>query len=88
MNIKNIIYQLEEAKEELDTTIDEIKSIPEYDYGEFVVAMTHLYHHINTAWNSRDASDKETEECSDENFNKWRQFPSDDRLFLDKSEDV
>ena len=83
MNKENIVFHLQEAKEELDRIISEFQRNPEYESAEYLVQMSHLYHHINTAWNSRDASEKEVEECSEENFNKWRQFPDAEGLLLD-----
>ena len=84
MNLHNILFHLKEAKEELDKTIEEIEKNKEYEFGEFVVAMSHLYHHLNTSWNSREAAEEEIEECSDENFKKWRKFPDDKELLLDE----
>ena len=49
MNRDYVLYHLREAEEELIRTIREIANVAEYDYGGFVVAMMHLYHHINTA---------------------------------------
>ena len=83
MNLPNILYNLEEAKEELDRIITDIKKNEDYEYGEYLVAMGHLYHHLNTAWNSRNASEKEVEECSDKNFKKWRRFPKNNELIFD-----
>ena len=83
MNLQNMLFHLKEAKEELDNTIEEIEKNKDYEYGEFVVAMSHLYNHLNTAWNSRDATTQEAEECSEENFKKWRKFPKDEELLLD-----
>ena len=83
MNIQWILSHLNEAKEELDRTIKDIEKDEDYDYGEFVVAMSHLYNHLNTAWNSRDATIQEAEECSEEDFKRWRKFPKDEELFLD-----
>ena len=77
MNKAYVLYNLKKAKEELDKTINAIEKDPKYDYGEYIVAMTHLYHHINTAWNARDANQKEADECSEENFKAWRQFPAE-----------
>lgn len=77
MNKDWVIYNLKEAKEELDRTIVDIENDPEYDLGVFFVSMQHLYHHLNTAWNSQNASQKEVEECIQENFNKWGEFPKD-----------
>lgn len=77
MNKDYILFHLREAKEELDRTVVAIESVPDYDFEEFVVAMQHLYHHVNSAWNARDAPPSDAEECSQENFVRWRQFPTD-----------
>ena len=77
MNKAWVLFNLKEALEELKRTIKEIESDPEYDFGQYLVAMEHLYHHINTAWNSRNSTNQEDEECSESNFAKDRQFPSD-----------
>ena len=77
MNKEYVLFHLEAAKGELEKTLKEIKTDSEYDYGNFVVAMQHLYHHINTAWNARDASTERAEACSEDDFQRWRQFPSD-----------
>jgi hypothetical protein len=77
MNKGYILYHLKEAHEELTRTIREIEQDPDYDFGEYLVMMTHLYHHINTAWNAKDARPEQTDTCSEEDFERWRQFPSD-----------
>lgn len=71
----NILFNLQEALEELNRTAEEIKTDPEYCEGEFYVAMQHLYHHINTAWNGRNATLDEIE--TQDKFDLWRQFPND-----------
>ena len=77
MNRDWVLFHLTEARDEIDKTLSEIRETPDYDYGEFWVAMQHLYHHANTAWNSRDASKAEVEQASDDDFNRWSQFPTD-----------
>jgi hypothetical protein len=77
MNKDHILFHLREAHEELTHTIQEIEQDPEYDIGEYIVAMMHLYNHINTAWNGRDASPERAQACTEEDFVRWRQFPSD-----------
>jgi hypothetical protein len=77
MNKQWVIWNLKEAKEELDRTIAELESDPEYDYSEFSVAMSHLYDHLNTAWNAREARKQEVQECTKESFDRWRQTPDD-----------
>ena len=77
MNKDYVLFHLGEAKEELDRTILEFRDDSEYDDVEFLVAMGHLYHHLNTAWNARDVSPDRAEECSEEDFQSWRQMPTD-----------
>jgi len=77
MNREHTLWHLHEAVEELQRTIHEIEDKPEWDYGEFSVAMQHLYHHLNTAWNARDESPERVRACSDTDFIRWIQFPQD-----------
>jgi hypothetical protein len=77
MNRKYVLYNLKEAQGQLSETIEEIENNSDYEYGEFIVDMEHLYHHLNTAWNAQDTAEKESDECSEQNFNKWRKFPDD-----------
>jgi hypothetical protein len=78
MNRDWVLYNLREAHKELQRMISAAESTPDYDVGEFMVGLYHLYHHVNTAWNSRDESEAVVRECSDENFYRWRQFPIKD----------
>ena len=48
-----VLFHLREAEEELKKTIAGSESTPDYGYGEFIVAVTHVYHHLDTAWNSK-----------------------------------
>jgi len=77
MNRDWVLFNLREAIEELTRTISEIEATPDYGYGEFSVAMQHLYHHLNTAWNARDATPDQVATCTETDFQMWRQFPVD-----------
>ncbi len=77
MNRDWVRFHLGEARDGIATTLAEIESTPDYDYGEFWVAMQHLYHHLNTAWNSRTATELQVKQASDQDFNRWNQFPTD-----------
>ena len=77
MNKEYILYNLKEALKQLSETVNEMENDPGYEYGDYVVDTTHLYHHINTAWNAKNSSELESEECSDKNFKEWRRFPKD-----------
>ena len=83
MNREWILLHLKEAHEELTRVIEECEKSSDYDAGEYLVAMTHLYDHLNTAWNSKDASIEEVRTCSTGSFGKWRQFPSDIDMSVD-----
>jgi len=70
MNKKLVTFHLNEAHEQLRATLAEMSRDDDYGSGEFVVEMQHLYYHLNTAWNAREASDAEAEPGSDELFNR------------------
>ena len=77
MNRNWVLFHLREANEELARTIAEIQAKSDYGYSEFWVAMQHTYHHLNTAWNSRDATPAQVEPGTDADFSRWSQFPAD-----------
>ncbi len=56
MNKPYVLWNLKQAREALERLIADMQADGDYGYGEFRVDMEHLYHHINTAWNARDAS--------------------------------
>ena len=77
MNTKFLLFNLREAQEELEKTIKELESNADYGEPEFSVAMWHLYHHVNTAWNARNSTSEQSANCSDEDFNRWGLYPTD-----------
>ena len=77
MNKMWILFHLKEALDQIENTIKGIENEPEYGETDFSIEMNHLYHHLNTAWNSRNSSENETNEDSEKFFKKWRQFPID-----------
>lgn len=78
MNKDFILFNLKEALEELTRTINDIENDPEYsEYGDYDIAMQHLYHHINTAWNAKDATNEQVNVSDEKEFYRWRQFPHD-----------
>jgi len=82
MNKEYVLYNLTHAVEALDKLIADMKSDADYDYGNYVVDIAHVYHHLNTAWNARDATKAAADECSEEDFYRWRQFPSEEEIYL------
>ena len=77
MKKEAILAHLREAKQELDETIAEIERDNDFDLDGYYVNLQHVYHHLNTAWNIRKESDSRIEECTEEDFMRWRKFPSD-----------
>ena len=77
MNRNWVVFHLGEARDAIDETLKEIRETPDYDYGEFWVAMQHIYHHLNTAWNARDATEDRMARLSREDFYQWSRFPAD-----------
>ena len=77
MNRNFVLQNLREARDELARITKEIESRDDYDNVEYEIDMRHLYHHLNTAWNTKDFSDERIERCNDKDFRNWRQFPKD-----------
>jgi hypothetical protein len=77
MNTNFLLFNLREAQEELDKTIKDLETETAYGEAEFSVAMWHLYHHLNTAWNARNSTPEQSKICSDEDFNRWGRYPTD-----------
>ncbi len=67
MNRDYIVWNLRETSEQLATLTRELEGGGSSE-PEFYVAVAHLYHHINTAWNARNASEPQIQECSAEDF--------------------
>ena len=81
MNRAFVLHELSEAHQALTTMIQEMRDSPDYGLGELFAEMPHLYHHLNTAWNARNASPAEVEKCSVEDFKRWSAFPDDVPMF-------
>ena len=82
MNKKWIAFHLDEAATQLRAIVDSLSSESDYSYGEFVVEISHAYHHINTAWNSRDATPEAVADHSDADYDEWQKMPSEDELMM------
>ena len=83
MNKADTLFHLSEGLEELQKTIEKLRNLPDYSEHDFRASMSHLYHHLNTAWNARNVSHEAFRDCADSDFNCWRKFPKEDSLFLD-----
>jgi hypothetical protein len=76
MNADWVLFHLHEAREELTRMISQMESGDQSE-EEFAIAITHLYNHLNTAWNSRHEPPERTTESSQRDFYAWRAFPRD-----------
>ena len=83
MNRSVVLFHLREASEQLNETIQELESNRDYGAEGFQVEMSHLYHHLNTAWNGRDQTDAQHAKCTDDDFKRFRRFPDEADLLLD-----
>ena len=82
MNKEWIASHLEEAAEQLQETVKNLSSDSDYSYGDLVVEISHAYHHINTAWNSRDATPETVANYTDADYDEWQKMPSADELMM------
>jgi hypothetical protein len=82
MNKDFVLYNLGEAHKALGELIADMKSNRLYGYGEYVVDITHVYNHLNIAWNAREATKAAADECSEKDFYRWRQFPPEEEIYL------
>jgi len=74
-----LLMELDEAREHLDTLVDEMNKNGFVEDEEFSLNMEHIYAHLNRVWNSRNYKDKE--EYTDEQREEFtKNFPKD--LFL------
>jgi hypothetical protein len=77
MNKSWVLFHLREAHEQLTRSIKDLEADATFDEIELLFDMQHVYHRLNTAWNSRNSSDAEGAVFSEEDFDAWRAFPKD-----------
>jgi hypothetical protein len=77
MNKDYMIFNLQAALEKLEQTVRGLQEDPKYGERKFTAAMKHAYRHMNTAWNARKCTEQAVQQCTVEDAEKWRQFPSD-----------
>jgi hypothetical protein len=77
MNRDYIIFNLRAAVEKLEQTVKELQEDSDYGEKKFMAAMKHAYRHMNIAWNARKCTEQAVQQCTMEDAEQWRQFPSD-----------
>ncbi len=78
---ENIAYNLQDALDELQKLDNLISSGNLPDESEFQVAMEHIYHHLNFAWNARHNSIENDNNLTKDQFRQWAKFPEDLNLY-------
>jgi hypothetical protein len=75
LNWEIILYNIAEAREQLEQIEERVKNGKKPAEGELQVMIEHAYHHLNFAWNIRHVSTKRYSRLSDDEFNEWSKFP-------------
>lgn len=92
MNKDAVLFHLREAAEDLNEKIKEFEQDPDFDKTGLQLALGHIYHHLNTAWNGRDQTEEQFRECTDTDFDRFRRFPKEkdfaDLAALDDLDDL
>ena len=52
-----LMYDLDDAKEDLESLLTQMQNDPEFDEECFRVRLGHVYWHLNRAWNRRTVAD-------------------------------
>ena len=82
MNKNWVLFHLAVAHEDLGRLLADMQSNRRYEVDEYVVDIANVYHHLNTAWNARNATDTAAREWSNEDYYRWRQFPPEEEIYL------
>lgn len=77
LNWEIILYNLVEAREQIEQIEKLANSEKKPSEIEFQIKLLHAYHHLNFAWNIRHASTKSYAKLTEDDFNKWGKYPTD-----------
>ena len=55
-----LMYELDDAREHIESLIKDMQQDESFDETDFDVQISHIYHHLNCAWNGRDMDAKST----------------------------
>lgn len=80
LNFKNILYNIEDAREQLEEIESLLKEQSLSDV-DFQIKLEHAYHHLNFAWNVRKLTEKRYQKMSDDDFNEWSKFPEEIEIY-------
>jgi len=68
-----LMYELDDAKEHLESLINDMNSAGEIDEIDYKIQLSHIYSHLNRGWASR----KQIGEIPDKKREMFSQFPKD-----------
>jgi hypothetical protein len=77
LNRKIILYNIQDAREELQRIEAMLSAKSPPGEGTFQVAMQHAFHHLNFAWNIRHWPSERYANLSDRDFKTAGEFPTD-----------
>ena len=69
----SLLYELEDAKEHLESLIAQLSQNGKIDEQDYMVQMGHIYAHLNRSWNSRN----NVGECRGKEREVFTSFPKD-----------
>ena len=72
-----VIQDLMDAKEELEKLERKVSSQDYPDEIEFRIALQHIFHHLDFAWNTRNISPDEYAGLEPTDFDRLGKFPED-----------
>ncbi|HEU4390756.1 MAG TPA: hypothetical protein VFV34_23325 [Blastocatellia bacterium] len=75
LNWTIILYDIIEAREQLQEIEARAKSRAKPNEFDLQVMLEHAYHHLNFAWNVRHQPTNKYANLDDRDFNKWSKFP-------------
>lgn len=76
MNTKFITFNFQEIAEEVELILRDMKAGGMTE-EKYLKSIQHIYHHLNTAWNGRNAPADALDVAREADIRKWEKFPSD-----------
>lgn len=73
---------LEESLEQLEDVLAILRAGKPLPEEHFAVMIAHAYHHLNVAWNARNAPMARYRKMTSRDYNLWASFPRDLELNL------
>ena len=81
LNWEIILSNIREAREQLEEIEREALSETPPEEVELRLGMNHAYHHLNFAWNVRHESTERYASLTQEDFERWGQYPPEIELY-------